>query len=78
MVRWDKSSTVRAGIVIFSMEEETNSSIGKRTSVHHKILSAIKKVEFVSDRVLYIVLRGCWCNIVVLNVHAPSEDKSDD
>ena len=26
----------------------------------------------------YIVLRGSWCNIIVLNVHAPSEDKSDD
>ena len=25
----------------------------------------------------YIVLRGRWCNIIVLNVHAPSEDKSD-
>jgi hypothetical protein len=26
----------------------------------------------------YIILRGRWCNIVVLNVHAPCEDKSDD
>jgi hypothetical protein len=36
------------------------------------------RVKFVSDRVSYIVLRGRWCNIIVLNVHAPSEDKSDD
>jgi len=28
--------------------------------------------------VSYIVLRGCWCNIIVLNVHAPSEEKCDD
>ena len=28
--------------------------------------------------VSYIVLRGRWYNIIVLNVHAPSEDKSDD
>jgi len=28
--------------------------------------------------VLDIVLRGCWCNIIVLNVHATSEKKSDD
>jgi len=27
---------------------------------------------------LYIVLRGHWCNIIVLNVHPPSEEKSDD
>jgi hypothetical protein len=25
-----------------------------------------------------MVLRGSWCNIVVLNVHAPTEEKSDD
>jgi len=26
----------------------------------------------------HIVLRGRWCNIIVMNVHAPSEVKSDD
>jgi hypothetical protein len=25
-----------------------------------------------------LVLRGRWCNIIVLNVHAPSEDNSDE
>jgi endonuclease/exonuclease/phosphatase family metal-dependent hydrolase len=37
----------------------------------------VKRVEFVSDRVSYIVLRGRWCNIIVLNVHAPSEERSE-
>jgi len=36
------------------------------------------RVDFVNDRVSYIVLRGCWCNIIVLNVHPPSEAKRDD
>jgi hypothetical protein len=35
-------------------------------------------VEFVSDRMSYIVLRGHECNIIVFNVHAPCEDKGDD
>jgi hypothetical protein len=26
----------------------------------------------------YIVLRGHWCNIIVLNVHAPADEKSDN
>ena len=26
----------------------------------------------------YIVLRGSWCNNIVLNVHVPSEEKTDD
>ena len=46
--------------------------------VHHRIVSAVKRVEFVSNRMSYIVLRGRWCDIIVLNVHAPSEEKSDD
>jgi hypothetical protein len=24
------------------------------------------------------MLRGCWYHIIVLNVHAPTEDKTDD
>jgi len=46
--------------------------------VHHKLIAAVKRVEFVSDWISYIVLRGCWYNIIVLNMHAPSEEKSDD
>jgi len=40
-------------------------------------VSAVKRVAFVSDRMSYTVLRGHWC-IIVLDVHAPSEEKSDD
>jgi hypothetical protein len=41
-------------------------------------MSAVKRVEFVSDRKSYIILRGRWCHIIVLNVHATTEDKTDD
>jgi hypothetical protein len=46
--------------------------------VHHRIVSAVKRVKFVNDSMSYIVMRGRWCNIIVLNVQAPSEEKSDD
>jgi hypothetical protein len=26
----------------------------------------------------YKILRGRWCDIIVLNVHAPTDDKIDD
>jgi hypothetical protein len=46
--------------------------------LHHRIVSAVKTVEFVSDRMSYIVLTGRCCNIILLNAHEPSEEKSDD
>jgi hypothetical protein len=46
--------------------------------VHKRIISAVKGVEFVSDRMSYVILRGHWCHIIVLNIHAPTEDKTAD
>jgi exonuclease III len=46
--------------------------------VHSRIISAVKRVEFITDRMSYIILKGRWCHIIVLNVHAPTEDKTDD
>ena len=40
-------------------------------------LETLQPFKFDSYRMSYIVLRGRWCNIIVLNVHAPSEEKSD-
>jgi hypothetical protein len=46
--------------------------------VHKRTISAVKSDEIVSDRMSYIILRGRWCHIIVLNVNAPTEDKIDD
>ena len=35
-------------------------------------------VQFVSHRMSYIVLRGRWYNIIILNVRAPIEEKTGD
>jgi hypothetical protein len=35
-------------------------------------------VETVNERMSYIVLRGRWCNIIILKAHAPTEEKGDD
>jgi len=65
-------------VFIFLNGKGKISSIGNRIFVHHRIVSSIKRVGFVSDRMSYIVLRGRWCNIVVLNALAPTEEKSGD
>jgi hypothetical protein len=60
------------------MEKGMGSSVRNGSFVHKSIVSAVRRVEFISDRMSYIILRGRWCNIIVLNVHAPCGDKSDD
>ena len=76
-VRWNKGGILRAGNYIL-LKRKRKSSVRNRIFLHHRILSAVKKVEFVSDRMTYIVVRGRWCNIIILNVHAPREEKSND
>jgi hypothetical protein len=40
-------------------------------------MSAVKRVEFVSVKMSYIILRDCWCHIIFLDFHAPTEDEID-
>jgi hypothetical protein len=46
-----------------------NHELGSGFFVHKGIIWAIKRV---SERMPYIILRGRWCHIIVLNVHAPT------
>ena len=75
-VRWDKGGTVREGDCnFFYGKGNENRQLGTGFFVHHRLVSTIKTVEFISDRISYIILRGRWCNIIVHNVHATSEEK---
>jgi len=78
-VRWDKADTVREGDYIFFYEKgNENYHLWTGKFLHHRILSSVKRAEIVCDMMCYIVLRGRWFNIIVLNVHTPNEEKSDN
>ena len=49
----------------------------EQDSLHTTEYQQLSEQIFFSDRVSHTVLEGRWCNIIVLNVHASSEEKSD-
>jgi exonuclease III len=78
-VRWDKGGTEPAGdYTFFYGNGNADHHLGTGFFVHKRIILVVKRVEFVSDRMSYIILRGCWHDIIVVNVHTPTEDKCDD
>jgi endonuclease/exonuclease/phosphatase family metal-dependent hydrolase len=78
-VRWKKGGTERAeDYTFFYRQGNGDHQSGTGFFLHKRIVSAVRRVEFISDGMSCIILRRHWCDIIVLNVHSPFENKGDD
>jgi hypothetical protein len=67
-VTWDGGGTEPAGkYTFFYGKGNGNHELGTGFFVHKRMISAVKMVEFVSERILCVILRGCLCDIIFLN-----------
>jgi hypothetical protein len=77
-VRWDKGGTEPADDYAFLYGNgNSDRRLGMGFFVHKGIRSPVKRVEFDNDGMPYFILRRHWCDIIILNVHAPTGNKCD-
>jgi hypothetical protein len=66
-VRWDKSGTEPTGDYTFSYGNgNADHLLGTSFLVHKRIMSAVKRVEFVSDRMSYTECPGKKCQDFII------------
>jgi len=72
-VGWDKGTVRAEDDNFFYAKRKRKSTIANRIfCTRHSTVSSLLAIG------LCVVLRGRWCNVIVLNVHVSSEEKSDD
>jgi hypothetical protein len=78
-VRWEKSGTQQAkDYTLLYKEGNEDHQLGTGFLAHKRIIIAVRRAEILTGWTFCIIISSHWCNIILLTVHAPCEDKSDE
>jgi len=77
-VRWDGSGSLKTQeiTIFYSGREKHKRGVG--FVIKNNILPNVMRFEQINDRICYVELKGKWFNILLINCHAPTEEKSEE
>jgi len=73
---WDKGGTESGDYYIF-LYGKGNYQLGTGFLYIRESHQPPRELRFVNSRMLFIILRHCWC-VIFLKAYGPAGDKSDD
>ncbi|PSN38555.1 hypothetical protein C0J52_14819 [Blattella germanica] len=76
-VRWPGEGSQESGKFTLYYGGATKPEFGTGFLVRRSILSAIRDIKFVSDRISYIILKGKRHDFIIVNVYGPTEASDD-
>jgi len=78
-MRWDVSVTTKISkTTIFSSKCEQNHQLGTGFAVHECIIQPVREFRDINPRISTLTLRTGNMDIVLINVHAPTDEKDEE
>jgi len=77
-VRWENQDSIPQSKYTFYYRGTQSHDFGTGFLIKKNILPAVQNIKFVNERLSYVMIRTRWCNIVLINVCAPTEVANDN